>query len=111
MQSSCNSSICRNLLGLTLRKPFLKPNQSSHNVMLVAGKKRAPPRFLGFTKSQVFDTLYRTHATIAMAITGLTIPLVLFMMYRYNVVLKPEIEAHKKQEEESLLAEGAFQKS
>ena len=111
MLSKGSSSFCRNLMGLSITKAFLKPNQSSHNVIQVAGKKRGPPRYFGITKSQFFDYLYRSHATVMAAVSSLTIPLLVGGMYYYNVILKPEVEEIKRLKEEELLSEGKFQKS
>lgn len=108
MQSSC-TTFYRNIMSLTAKKPFLRPHQSTH-VTLVAGAKRGPPRYFGYTKSQFFDTLMKSNATIMAGVSSFTLPIVGFMMWRYNYV-KKEVEEHKKIKEDELLSEGAFQKS
>ena len=106
----CSSSLCRNLMGLTMTKAFLKPNLASH-ITQVAGTKRGPPRYFGRTKSQYLDFGYRSHAYIMAAVSLFTIPLLIAILYYMNVILKPQIEEAKQKEEEELLSEGAFQKS
>lgn len=110
VQSSCTSLFYRNLKSLTVKRAFLRPNQSTHNVTLVAGAKRGPPRYFGYTKSQFFDTLMKSNATIMACVSSFTIPIVVFIMWRYNKV-KKEVEEYKKITEDELLSEGAFQKS
>ena len=110
MQLRCSPSLCRNLMGLTTTKAFLKPNQASH-ITQVAGTKRGPPRYFGRTKSQYLDFGYRSHAYVMASVSVFTIPLLIAILYYMNVILKPKIEEAKQKEEEELLSEGAFQKS
>ena len=98
------------LPGFVSQKPYLKP-QSTPNLTLVAYKTRGPPRYFGYTKAQMLDTVMRSNATICAAITFLLLPLGGYLVYRYHTITKPSYIEYEKQKQEELLAEGAFQKT
>ena len=56
---------------------------SSFRLTQVAGKKRGPPRFLGYTRSQVLDTVMRSNARICGAVTLLIFPVIAAWAIRY----------------------------
>jgi len=72
----------------------------------VAGAKRGPRRFLGYTKTQLLDKLMRSNANICAAITFSSIPILAFYVYRYYTVLKPVKDELELKAREELLAEG-----
>ena len=98
------------LMGLSQGKSFLRPQQSTPNLTLVAWKKRGPPRVLGWTKSQVLDSLMATNARICATFCLAFFPLCGYMAYRYQTV-KKNVREYEKKKREELLAEGAFEKS
>jgi hypothetical protein len=99
------------IMSLAARKAFLRPLQLSQNVTQVAWKSRGPRRYLGYTRSQVLDTLMRTNANTCFYVCLTSFPMAAYMIYRYKYVLKPGKLEYEKQKEAELLAEGAFEKS
>ena len=91
-------------------KSFLKPIKPTTSFIQVAGAKRGPPRYLGWTKSQVLDTLMRTNARICFSFALLFFPVCIAWGYRYQTVLKPKKVMRERKREEELLAEGKYQK-
>ena len=99
------------IVGLSSSRPFLRPHQLNPNLTLVAWTKRGPHRYLGWTRTQVLDSLMRSNARICATICMCFFPVVGAWVYRYHTVLKPaKLEFEQKRQEE-LLAEGKFEKS
>ncbi len=97
----------------------------------VAHKRRGPPRFLGYTKSQILDFFMRSNARVCATISFSALPIIVFWMYRYLVpsvsctchafsflnppfryqtVLKPAKLEYEAKRQEELLSEGKYHK-
>ena len=112
MQSSVHASqILNPIMSLAFRKAILRPTQLCHNVTQVAWTTRGPPRYLGYTRSQILDKLMRTNAKTCFFVCMASFPMAAYMIYRYKYVLKPGKLEYERQKEAELLAEGAFKNS
>lgn len=78
-------------------------------VTRVATAKRAPPRFLGLTKSQVLDYLYRAHAHFHLYAIVMLIPFFGWGFHRLTTKVLPQKRRELEKQEEEFLKEGRYQ--
>ena len=87
------------VVGLSSSRPLLRPHHRTSNLILVAGTKRGPHRYLGWTRTQVLDSLMRSNARICATICLCFFPVVGAWIYRYHTVLKPaKLEFERKRQ-------------
>jgi len=84
----------------------LLSRSSQVQLQQIAGAKRGPARYLGFTKSQWLDKLMRSNANICFSITMMFFPICAYYTHRYMTVIKPAREELARQQTEELLSEG-----
>lgn len=76
----------------------------------IALKHRGPPRIFGKSKAQLLDQVMAKNAYFWLGLTCVTIPSLIYLMWRFNYVVLPEQDKLKEKVEADLLSEGRYNK-